>query len=66
MKLVTLSGLMESYGYSESWWRARVAEGLPKRKWGGRLRFDPAEVEQWLDDRYATLGTGQNRERMVA
>lgn len=51
--LVSLAQLIELYGYSESWWRARVAEGLPSRKWGSRLRFDPSEVERWLDERYA-------------
>lgn len=58
MILVPLSKLMEDYGYSESWWRARIAEGLPRRKWGGRLRFDPSEVELWLDTRYNTGLTG--------
>jgi predicted DNA-binding transcriptional regulator AlpA len=51
-RLVPLSELIELYGYSERWWRYRVAEGLPKYKWGGRMRFDPAEVEQWMGERY--------------
>lgn len=38
-RLVALSELMERYGGSERWWRYRIAEGLPKRKWGGRVRF---------------------------
>jgi predicted DNA-binding transcriptional regulator AlpA len=53
-RLVPLSELQELLGYSERWWRYRMAEpGFPARKWGGRLRFDPAEVERWLDERYA-------------
>jgi hypothetical protein len=51
-RLVPLSELRDHYGYSERWWRYRLAEGLPKRKWGGRVRFDPIEVERWMEERY--------------
>lgn len=53
-RLVTLTELMEAYGGSERWWRYRMAEGMPKRKWGGRVRFDPIEVEGWMEVRYGT------------
>jgi len=48
-RLVSLAELQERFGFSERWWRYRVAEGMPTRKWVGGLRFDPAEVEAWLD-----------------
>lgn len=51
-RLVPLVELMDCYGGSKRWWRYRVAEGMPKRKWGGRVRFDPAEVERWMEERY--------------
>ena len=51
-RLVDLAGLHELFGFSERWWRSRIAEGLPVRRWGRRLRFDPGEVESWLDERY--------------
>jgi hypothetical protein len=51
-RLVTLAELMDAFGGSERWWRYRVAEGMPKRKWGGRVRFDPIEVERWMEVRY--------------
>jgi len=44
-RLVSLSELQERFGFSERWWRYRIAEGLPARKWIGGLRFDPDEVE---------------------
>lgn len=51
-RLVPLGELAERFGYSERWWRYRIKEGLPSRRWGGRLRFDPVEVERWLEARY--------------
>ena len=48
-RLVSLPELQERFGFSERWWRYRVAEGMPTRKWVGGLRFDPEEVEEWLD-----------------
>ena len=51
-RLVPLAGLQELFGYSERWWRYRLSEGMPRRKWGSRLRFSPSEVERWLDGRY--------------
>ena len=50
-RLLTLRELQELFGYSERWWRYRCAEGLPTRRWGKRLRFDPEEVRAWLDER---------------
>jgi predicted DNA-binding transcriptional regulator AlpA len=51
-RLLTLTELREHFGYSERWFRYRLAEGLPARRWGGRLRFDAVEVERWLEARY--------------
>jgi predicted DNA-binding transcriptional regulator AlpA len=52
---VPLAELMALYGMSERWWRYQIAAGLPKYRFGTRaLRFDPHEVEQWLEERYGT------------
>lgn len=52
-RLISLAELRSLYGYSERWWRYRTAEdGFPAHRWGGRLRFDPVEVERWLEARY--------------
>jgi hypothetical protein len=45
---------MHTFGYSERWWRYRISEGMPCHQWGKRLRFDPSQVEQWLEERYAS------------
>jgi len=47
-RLIALSELRERFGFSERWWRYRIAEGMPCRKWVGGLRFDPTEVEAWM------------------
>jgi predicted DNA-binding transcriptional regulator AlpA len=50
-RLVPLAELRELYGFGERWWRYRVAEGMPAHRFGRRaLRFDPAEVERWMED----------------
>jgi predicted DNA-binding transcriptional regulator AlpA len=51
-RLVPLAELIEQYGFSERWWRYRLAEGMPRRQWGRQLRFDLAEVEHWMEERY--------------
>jgi predicted DNA-binding transcriptional regulator AlpA len=51
-RLVPLAELIELYGFSERWWRYRLAEGMPKRQGGRQLRFDLAEVERWMEERY--------------
>lgn len=38
-------------GYSVRWVELRVRDGLPCRRWGGRLRFQRSAVEAWLDER---------------
>jgi hypothetical protein len=53
-RLVDVAGLMHTFGYSERWWRYRISEGMPCHQWGKRLRFDPSQVEQWLEERYAS------------
>lgn len=52
-RLVALAELMERFGFSERWWRYRIAEGMPCHRWGGGLRFDRDEVAAWLDDRFS-------------
>jgi predicted DNA-binding transcriptional regulator AlpA len=51
-RLVPLAELQEHFGFSERWWRYRLKDGMPRHKWGSRLRFSPTEVEAWLDQRY--------------
>jgi predicted DNA-binding transcriptional regulator AlpA len=51
-RLVDVRGLMQAFGYSERWWRYRISEGMPRYEWGKRLRFDPSQVEEWLETRY--------------
>jgi hypothetical protein len=51
-RLVPLSELEACFGYSERWWRYRIKEGMPRHKWGSRLRFNLTEVGAWLDERY--------------
>ncbi|HEY3944482.1 MAG TPA: hypothetical protein VGL78_04580 [Solirubrobacteraceae bacterium] len=51
-RLITLHELCEQYGFSERWFRYRLAEGMPAHRWGRRLRFDPVEVEEWMEARY--------------
>ena len=51
-RLVDLCELIGLFGYSERWWRYRIKEDMPHHCWGHRLRFDPNEVQQWLEKRY--------------
>lgn len=48
-RMLTLHELMDTYGFSERWWRYRLAEGLPKHRWCGQWRFRAAEVEAWME-----------------
>ena len=50
-RLLTAHELCHVLGFSERWLRYRVAEGMPARRWGKRLRFSLAEVSRWLDER---------------
>jgi predicted DNA-binding transcriptional regulator AlpA len=38
-------------GFSARWIEYRVAEDMPCRRMGGRLRFQRSVVERWLADR---------------
>lgn len=49
--LLSVRELMALYGWSERWWRYRIAEGLPRRRWGGQWRFRASEVEAWIESR---------------
>jgi predicted DNA-binding transcriptional regulator AlpA len=54
-RLVPLAELIDLYGFSERWWRYQIAAGMPTHRFGKRaLRFDPAEVEQWMEERSGT------------
>lgn len=54
-RLVGLSDLIGLYGMSERWWRYQVAAGMPTHRFGQRaLRFDPVEVERWMEEQSAT------------
>lgn len=52
--LLTMRDLTDRYQMSERWFRYRLAEGMPARRWGGGLRFRASEVEAWIEERYAT------------
>ncbi len=48
-RLVTMRELQELLGGSPRWWTYKVAEGLPRVRWGkGSFRYDPFEVQEWL------------------
>jgi predicted DNA-binding transcriptional regulator AlpA len=49
--LLTLRDLRATFGFSERWWRYRIAEGLPTVRWGGTLMFRASEVEAWMEAR---------------
>ena len=51
--LLTLRDLIERYGFSERWWRYRVAEAMPAHRWGGQWRFRASEIEAWMEQRDA-------------
>ena len=51
--LLNLAELIEVFGYSERFWRYRIAEGMPTHRWAHRLRFRVDEVESWLQRRYS-------------
>lgn len=49
-RLVPLGELIDLYGMSERWWRYQLAAGMPRHRFGRRaLRFDPVEVEEWME-----------------
>jgi len=51
-RLVDLAELIAELGMSERWWRYRLTEGMPSHRYGSRLRFDPSEVQAWIEQRY--------------
>lgn len=46
--LLTIAQLQERYGMSRRWWAYRIAEGLPRHRWGGHYRYRASEVEAWI------------------
>ena len=51
-RLVSLPVVCRHFGFSERWFRYRLAEGMPAYRYGRRLRFDLDEVREWLEERY--------------
>lgn len=47
--LLKLSDLCDRYGFSERWWRYRLADGMPAHRWGGQWRFRASEIEAWME-----------------
>jgi hypothetical protein len=39
--------MADFYGYSTRWIERQVAAGMPHRRIGGQLRFQPSRVEDW-------------------
>lgn len=49
-ELWTLKELCEVYQLSERYFRYRVKEGMPHKRYGNRLRFEPRDVRAWMDE----------------
>jgi excisionase family DNA binding protein len=50
-RLLDIEGVAEVLGVSVRHVRRLVAEKrIPYIKWGRYLRFDPAQIEAWIDD----------------
>jgi hypothetical protein len=43
--------LAEHLGFSVRWVEYRIAEGLPHRVFGGRIRVQPSAAMAWLETR---------------
>ncbi|MGH3851615.1 MAG: helix-turn-helix domain-containing protein [Pseudonocardiaceae bacterium] len=57
LPLMDLAEVAERLGVNQRHMRRLVAERrIPYIKWGHLLRFDPAEIESWLDA--ARVGVG--------
>jgi predicted DNA-binding transcriptional regulator AlpA len=52
--LLKMRDLIERFGFSDRWWRYRLAEGMPAHRWGGQWRFKASEVEAWMEQRDAS------------
>jgi predicted DNA-binding transcriptional regulator AlpA len=52
--LLKLGEVVEMFGFSERWWRYRLADGMPAHRWGGQWRFRASEIEAWMEDRNGT------------
>lgn len=48
---LTKRELADALSFSVRWVEYRVAEGMPHKIFGGRLRFQRTAVEAWLDAR---------------
>ena len=57
--LLDVTGVAERLAVNERHVRRLVAERrIPFIKWGHLLRFDPVEIDEWLDEqRFPTIGT---------
>ncbi len=47
-EMLSIRDLAARYGVSERWLRYRVAEGMPRHRWGSMYRYKPSEVEAWM------------------
>ena len=50
--MLTMRQLIERFGFSERWWRYRLADGMPAHRWGGQHRFRASEIEAWMGTRH--------------
>jgi len=49
-RLWTLDDLVEKLGVKRSWVYGQTFQNkIPYRKLGGKLRFDPIEIDAWID-----------------
>ena len=51
--MLTMRQVVERFGFSERWWRYRLADGMPAHRWGGQWRFRASEIEAWMETRHA-------------
>ena len=63
-KLLDLEAVAEHLGVTQRHVRRLVAERrIPFIKWGHLLRFDPAEISEWLDASRIAQGDAGTRSR---
>ena len=62
LPLMDLAAVAERLGVNQRHVRRLVAERrIPFVKWGHLLRFDPAEIEEWLDHARVRSGAGSGQ-----
>lgn len=54
-KLVKIQDIAEMYNLTESWIRSKIFQReIPFIKLGHLIRFDPVEVDKWLENKRAS------------